>query len=84
MKIVANEVIDGARGKGRWTNRKGIAHHFAILERSVSNLTSRRVLPFVKVGRIVRFDVLACESAFRAFETRSVVQFSTLDSRMDH
>jgi hypothetical protein len=32
----------------------------------------RRVLPYVKVGRIVRFDLEACDRAMRAFQIRSV------------
>jgi hypothetical protein len=34
----------------------------------------RRLLPYVKLGRIVRFDLAACESAIKAFELRSVAQ----------
>ena len=58
----------------RWHDRKGIASHFGISERSVSNLMRRRLLPYVKLGRIVRFDLAACESAIMAFELRSVAQ----------
>lgn len=58
----------------RWRDRKEIANHFGISERSVSNLMRRRILPHVKLGRIVRFDLAACESAIKAFELRSVAQ----------
>jgi len=64
------------RHSGRWRDRRGIAEYFGLSERSVSNLMRRRVLPFVKIGRIVRFDLAACETAFKVFETRSVGQFS--------
>lgn len=58
----------------RWRDRKGIASHFGISERSVSNLMRRRFLPYCKFGRIVRFDLTACEAAVKAFEQRSVAQ----------
>lgn len=58
----------------RWKDRKGIAIHFGISERTVSNLTRRRFLPYVKFGRIVRFDLTACEAAVKAVELRSVAQ----------
>lgn len=62
----------------RWRDRKGIARHFGISERSVGNLMRRRFLPYVKLGRIVRFDLNACESAVKAFERQSVAQHRSM------
>jgi len=57
-----------------WTDRRGIARHFRVSERTVSNLARRRVLPVIRIGRIVRFSIAACDAAFEAFEIRSVSQ----------
>ncbi|MGA2530303.1 MAG: helix-turn-helix domain-containing protein [Acidimicrobiales bacterium] len=37
----------------------GIAQHLGITERHVRRLVSERRIPFVKVGRFVRFDPVA-------------------------
>lgn len=63
---------------GRWRDRKGIAEHFGISERSVGNLMRRRLLPYVKLGRIVRFDLGACETAVKAFELHAVARHPSL------
>jgi len=55
----------------KWRTRIEIAEHFHISIRSVTNLTRRRVLPYVKIGKIVRFDVSACERALAGFECKS-------------
>ena len=54
----------------RWATKAGIASHFGIGLRTVTNLMRRRVLPHVKLGRLVRFDLEACEVAFRRYEVR--------------
>lgn len=57
----------------QWRDRKGIAAHFAISERHVTNLQRRRILPYVRLGRAVRFDVHACDQALKALEIKSIV-----------
>ncbi len=57
----------------KFTNRKGIAERYQISLGSVKALMRRRILPYVKIGRIVRFDLEKCDAAMRAFESHSVV-----------
>jgi hypothetical protein len=33
---------------------------------------SRRILPFVKIGRFVRFDLAACDQAMKNYQTKSL------------
>ena len=58
----------------RWLNALEMANHLGVSRRQVSNLMRRRVLPYVKIGRVVRFDLEACEQALRHFEIQSVGQ----------
>lgn len=55
-----------------WVTRDEIAQHFGFSVRTVANLQKRRVLPFVKVGRLVRFNINRCEQALIKFETQSI------------
>ncbi len=55
-----------------WVTREKIAQHFDFSVRTVANLQKRRVLPFVKVGRLVRFNLIKCEQALIKFETKSI------------
>lgn len=58
----------------RWLSAIQLAAHLGISRRSVSNLMRRRVLPFVKIGRLLRFDIESCERALRQFESLDVTQ----------
>jgi len=55
----------------RWKDKEGIAAHFGVSVRHVTNLQRRRILPYVKFGRTVRFDVRACDEAAKAREIKS-------------
>ena len=59
--------------KSRFTNKLGIAQRYATSVRTIDNWMTRRILPHVKVGRVVRFDVERCDRALAAFELKSVV-----------
>ena len=52
----------------RWVTKAGLAQHFSISLRTVTNLMRRRMVPYVKVGRVVRFDLDGCDRAMRKFE----------------
>jgi len=60
-----------------WTDKDGIAAHFGCSVRHIGNLTKTRKLPYVKLGRIVRFNVADCERAVKAFEVKSVGCFQS-------
>ena len=55
-----------------WVTRESIAEHFGISVRTVANFQRRRILPFVKVGGLVRFNVVKCEQALMKFESASI------------
>jgi len=55
-----------------WVTREQVAQHFGFSLRTVANLQKRRVLPFLKVGRLVRFNINRCEQALIKFETKSI------------
>jgi len=59
-------------GGKNWVTREGIAQHFGFSVRTVANLQKRRVLPYVKVGRLVRFNINRCEQALIQFESQSI------------
>lgn len=58
--------------ESRWRDKKGIAAYFGVSPRHITNLQRRRILPFVKFGRVVRFDVRACDEAAKALEMKSI------------
>ena len=66
-----NTKRNSANGRA-WVNREGIAEHFGISMRTVANFQRRRILPFVKVGGLVRFNVAKCERALMKFESKSI------------
>jgi hypothetical protein len=56
----------------QWLNKLEIARHFKCSIRHVNKLMSRRILPFVKIGRFVRFDLAACDQAMKNYQTKSL------------
>ena len=56
-----------------WRTKEEMAQYYRCNVRTVTNLMRRRILPFVKIGRIVRFDLAACDSAMRRYQRRSAV-----------
>jgi hypothetical protein len=56
----------------RWLTKAALAQHYCISLRTVTNLMRRRVLPYVKIGQVVRFDAAACEQAMKKYEVVSV------------
>ena len=69
------EHLRGKEPKGKnWRNRHDIAQHLGISIRQVSNLQRRRVLPYIKIGRIVRFCIEDCDTALKAMEIASMAQ----------
>ena len=54
-----------------WRSKKEIAAHFGIGLRTVTDWMRRRIMPFVKVGGVVRFCVPDCEAAVRKYLRRT-------------
>jgi hypothetical protein len=59
---------------GQWKTKRQMAAHLSISERTVTALMRQRVLAFVKLRRILRFDLGECDSAFRARSARTVLE----------
>jgi hypothetical protein len=52
-------------------DKKGIAQEIKVSRRTIDNYMARRVIPFIRIGRVVRFDVARVRSALRRFEVRA-------------
>lgn len=64
----------GARELGiEWLTKREMAKHFKCSERHINNLMKRRVLPYVKMGRFVRFDLAACDLSVKTIQVKSVL-----------
>jgi excisionase family DNA binding protein len=60
-------------GAGKtWKTKREISLHLRCSVRTVTNLMKRRILPFVKIGKIVRFDTAACDTAMEKLQSRSI------------
>ena len=55
-----------------WLTKADLAQHYSISIRTVTNYMRRRAVPYVKVGRMVRFDRHACDQAMKKFEVVGV------------
>lgn len=49
-------------------DKPGIARELKVCPRTIDNMMARRVIPFMRIGRIVRFDVARVKAALRRFE----------------
>lgn len=57
-----------------WFTKAQIAARYQISTRSVTNLMRRRILPYVKIGRVLRFNPSECDNAFTQFKRSSKFQ----------
>ena len=51
-------------------DKTGIAKEIKVSRRTIDNYMLRRVIPFIRIGRVVRFDVARVKAALRRFEVR--------------
>ena len=59
-------------GTGKlWKTKREIAGHFECNVRTITKLMKQRILPFVKIGRLVRFDVAECDQAMEKYKFKS-------------
>lgn len=49
-------------------DKPGIAREIKVSPRTIDNYMARRVIPFIRIGRVVRFDVARVKAALRRFE----------------
>lgn len=57
----------------KYINKTELAARYQISLGTVKNMMRKRVLPYLKIGKVVRFDVERCDKAFGAFECQSNV-----------
>lgn len=56
-----------------WRKKSEIAEYYQCNIRTVTNLMRRRILPFVKIGRFVRFHVEDCDEAMQKYQRKSTI-----------
>jgi hypothetical protein len=49
-----------------WKSKRQIAVHLQVSLRTVSNLMRRRLLPFVQIGSVIRFDLVQVDATVAA------------------
>jgi hypothetical protein len=54
-----------------WRSKMETAQHYGIGLRTVTDWMNRRILPFVKVGGVVRFHLPDCDVAVRKYQIKS-------------
>jgi excisionase family DNA binding protein len=54
-----------------WRKKAEIAQYYRCDIRTITNLMRRRILPFVRIGRLVRFHVAECDEAMAKYQRRS-------------
>jgi len=65
--------LENESSERHWKTKRQIAVHCRISERTITNLMRKRILPFVKLGRLVRFDLDECDSALDQFKIKSIL-----------
>lgn len=51
-------------------DKPGIAREIKVSRRTIDNYMARRIIPFIRIGHVVRFDVARVRAALRRFEVR--------------
>lgn len=51
-----------------WRLKHEMADYYRCNIRTITNLMQRRILPFVKIGRLVRFNVIECDLAMSKYK----------------
>lgn len=54
-----------------WVGKAELAAHLKCSPRHINNLMRRRILPYIKAGRFVRFDLADCDRAMRKLQVTS-------------
>lgn len=59
---------------GFWATKQELAEHFRCSARYINMLMKQQVLPYVKLGKFVRFDISECDRAMRRFRAKSIFE----------
>lgn len=49
----------------RWANKEAAAEHYAVCERTITNWHALGLLVFFKIGRVVRYDLVASDASLK-------------------
>jgi hypothetical protein len=75
MKTHSKELVTGLTNGGPFfTNTPGLAARYLVSPRCIQNWVSRKILPVLKIGGAVRYNVAACDKALARFEQKAVGQ----------
>jgi excisionase family DNA binding protein len=55
-----------------FTNKVGIAERYDVSPRTIDNWIQQRRIPYLKCGRLVRFNISRCDTALARFEIKEV------------
>ncbi len=55
-----------------WVKKSDLAKHLSLSVRSIDNLIARRAVPFVRLGRSVRFKISDVDRALERFTRKEV------------
>jgi len=53
-----------------WVDRKQLAKHLAVSQRTIANWMARRRIPYLKLGRTVRFSIEQVDEHLRRTQTQ--------------
>jgi hypothetical protein len=68
MENVLNQVTDSP-----WRDKQGIADYYRVSIRTINEWMRRKVIPFQKVDRTVRFNIHHCDTALMLFQVKSTL-----------
>ena len=55
-----------------FTNKAGIAERYDVSPRTIDNWIQQRRIPYLKCGRLVRFNISKCDAALSRFEIKAI------------
>jgi excisionase family DNA binding protein len=70
--VTSPSAQNGGTGLLGIEDKPGIAREVKCSPRTIDNLMARRAIPFIKIGRLVRFDVAKVKAALARFEVGAV------------
>jgi hypothetical protein len=67
-----NELNSIEHSDQKWVTKTEVAAHFGCNIRTIGNLMRRKIIPFVKIRGLLRFDLHECEEAMRQYRARPI------------
>jgi hypothetical protein len=56
---------DDSGAKPKWANKVTTAKHYNVCERTITNWHALGLLVFFKIGRVVRYDLVASDASLK-------------------